>query len=80
MAIVPGEAAPLHLKGTAMGFTAALGELLGAGLMPILVGVAADQLGLTILPWILLAVGVLFCLLSLGLAESAPQVIARKAA
>lgn len=80
MAIVPGEAAPLHLKGTAMGFTAALGELLGAGLMPILVGVAADQFGLTILPWILLAVGVLFCLLSLGLAESAPQVIARKAA
>jgi len=80
MAIIPGEAAPLHLKGTAMGFTAALGELLGAGLMPMLVGAAADQVGLIILPWVLLAVGVLFCLLTLALKESAPNVVARRAA
>jgi MFS family permease len=80
MAIIPGEAAPLHLKGTAMGFTAALGELLGAGLMPILVGAAADRVGLIILPWILLAVGVLFCLLTFALTESAPKVVERRAA
>ena len=79
MAIIPGEAAPPHLKGTAMGFTAALGELLGAGLMPILVGAAADRVGLIILPWVLLAVGVLFCVLTLALKESAPKVVARRA-
>ncbi len=80
MAIIPGEAAPLHLKGTAMGFTAALGEVLGAGLMPIPIGEAADRVGLGILPWVLLAVGVLFCLLTFALEESAPNVVARRAA
>jgi MFS family permease len=79
MAIVPGEAAPSHLKGTAMGFNAAVGELLGAGLMPIAVGRIADLAGLGIFPWVQLVVAVLFCLLSLFLAESAPKVIARAA-
>lgn len=80
MAIIPGEAAPLHLKGTAMGFTAALGEVIGAGLMPVLVGKAADTVGLFVLPWVLLAVAVLFSLLTLALKESAPNVVARRAA
>ena len=78
MAIIPAEAAPDHLKGTAMGFNAGVGELIGAGLLPILIGWATDQVGLTILPWILAAVGVLFCLLTLGLRESAPLVVARR--
>jgi len=80
MAIVPGEAAPAHLKGTAMGYNAAVGELLGAGLMPIAVGMIADRAGLAIVPWVLLTVAVLFCLLCLFLAESAPNVITRRAA
>jgi hypothetical protein len=63
-----------------MGFNAGVGELLGAGLLPIAIGWATDQLGLVILPWILVLVGVLFCLLTLGLKESAPQVVARRAA
>ncbi len=79
MAIIPGESAPPHLKGTAMGFNAAVGELLGAGLMPVVVGVAADSLGLGVLPWLLAGVGVLFCLLSLMLTETAPAVVARRA-
>ena len=80
MAIIPGESAPPHLKGTAMGFNAAVGELLGAGLMPVAVGWAADQLGLGILPWLLVVTGVLFCLLSLALTETAPNVVERRAA
>ena len=80
MAIIPGESAPPHLKGTAMGFNAAVGELLGAGLMPVVVGWAADELGLGILPWVLLAVAALFCLLTFGLTETAPKVIERRAA
>lgn len=80
MAIIPGESAPLHLKGTAMGFNAAVGELLGAGLMPVAVGFAADQLGLGILPWLLAAVGALFCLLTFGLTETAPRVVERRTA
>lgn len=80
MAIVPGESAPPHLKGTAMGFNAAVGELLGAGLMPVVVGFAADQLGLGILPWLLVVVGALFCALTLGLTETAPRIVERRAA
>ncbi len=80
MAIIPGESAPAHLRGTAMGFNAGVGEILGAGLMPVLVGMAADSLGLGILPWLLAAVGVLFCLISLGLTETAPAVVERRAA
>ena len=43
MAIIPGESAPPHLRGTAMGFNAGVGEMLGAGLMPVAVGWLADR-------------------------------------
>ena len=79
MAIIPGESAPAHLRGTAMGFNAAVGELLGAGLMPVAIGWAADQLGLGILPWILVGTGMLFCVLALALTETAPKVLERRA-
>ena len=79
MAIIPGESAPAHLKGTAMGFNAAVGEMLGAGLMPVAVGWIADRVGLGVIPWVLLVVAVLFCLLTLGLKETAPKVVERRA-
>lgn len=80
MAIIPGESAPAHLRGTAMGFNAAVGELLGAGAMAIVVGMIADRVGLEVIPWVLLTAAVLFCLLTLALRETAPNVLARKAA
>jgi MFS family permease len=76
MAIIPGESAPSHLRGTAMGFNAAAGELLGAGLMSIVVGRIADSVGLGVVPWVLLAVAVLFCLGTLALKETAPKLVA----
>src|SRR4029077_19138544 len=80
MAIIPGESAPPHLKGTAMGFNAAVGEMLGAGLMPVAVGRIADRVGLGVIPWVLLVVAVLFCLITLGLKETAPKVVERQGA
>ena len=80
MAIIPGESAPAHLKGTAMGFNAAVGEMLGAGLMPVAVGWIADRVGLGVIPWVLLVVAVLFCLVTLGLKETAPKVLERRGA
>ncbi len=79
MAVIPGEAAPEYLRGTAMGLNAGLGELIGAGLMPVLIGVAADRYGLGVLPWILAVVGALFCFVSLALRESAPRLVALQA-
>jgi MFS family permease len=78
MAIIPGESAPAHLKGTAMGFNAGVGELLGAGGMSVVVGWIADRAGLGVVPWVLLAVAVLFCLITLALRETAPKVIERR--
>jgi len=74
MAIIPGESAPPHLKGTAMGLNAGVGEMFGAGLMPVAVGWVADRAGLEIIPWVLLVVGALFCLITIALKETAPRV------
>jgi MFS family permease len=78
MVVVPGESAPRHLKATAMGFNAAVGEMLGAGAMPVVIGAAADRFGLGILPWLLFGVAALFCLVGLGLEETAPGVLERR--
>jgi len=80
MAIIPGESAPAHLRGTAMGFNAGVGEMLGAGGMSVVVGWIADRAGLGAVPWVLLAVAVLFCLLTLALRETAPKVLEQRAA
>jgi MFS family permease len=79
MNVVPGESAPRHLNATAMGFNAAFGELLGAGAMPVLIGWAADKFGLVVLPWVLAGSAMLAVLLTLGLRETAPRLIARTA-
>jgi fucose permease len=59
-----------------MGFNAAVGEFLGAGAMPVAIGAVADRFGLATLPWILMAVAVLACCLTLGLRETAPKRVA----
>jgi MFS family permease len=73
MNVIPGESAPPHLRATAMGLNAAVGELLGAGAMPVAIGWAADQIGLGILPWLLIALAALVFLVTLGLSETAPK-------
>lgn len=77
MVVVPGESAPAHLRATAMGFNAAVGEMLGAGAMPVLIGMVADKVGLAILPWFLAGVAVILCLVTLGLEETAPKLVAK---
>ncbi len=80
MVVVPGESAPPHLKATGMGFNAAVGELLGAGAMPVVIGWAADRAGLQILPWLLIGACGLAVLVGLGLRETAPKIIEARAA
>lgn len=75
MNVVPGESAPPHLKATAMGFNAAFGEMLGAGAMPVVIGWAADQAGLAILPWVLAAFAVPAILVTFALRETAPRLV-----
>jgi sugar phosphate permease len=63
----------------AMGCNAAVGEMPGAGAMPVAIGWVADQIGLGVLPWILLGVAVLVCLLTMRPKETAPRLAARLA-
>jgi ACS family hexuronate transporter-like MFS transporter len=79
MVVIPGESAPPHLKATAMGLNAGVGEMIGAGAGPVAIGWAADRAGLGVLPWILIVVAVLVCLVTLGLRETAPKLVARPA-
>jgi predicted MFS family arabinose efflux permease len=80
MVVIPGESAPPHLKATAMGFNAAVGEMLGAGAMPVVIGAVADRIGLDTLPWILAGVAALVILVTLGLRETAPKLVALRTA
>jgi hypothetical protein len=48
--------------------------------MSVVVGKIADLAGLEVVPWVLLAVAVLFCLGTLALRETAPKVLERKSA
>src|SRR5699024_7308878 len=69
MNVIAGESAPDRFKATAMGFNAAFGEAVGAGLGPVLIGAAADRVGLGVLPWVMVAAAAVVCLLCIGLGE-----------
>ena len=73
MNAIAGESAPPHLSATAMGLNAAVGEMLGAGAMPIAIGWLADRVGLGMLPWFFLGLAALFCVVTLALTETAPR-------
>ncbi len=76
MNVIPGESAPVHLRATAMGFNAAVGEMIGAGAMPVGIGWVADQIGLSVLPWLFVALALLVCMVTLCLKETAPKLAA----
>jgi predicted MFS family arabinose efflux permease len=80
MNVIAGESAPERFKATAMGYNAAYGEALGAGLGPVLIGMAADRVGLAVLPLVMIAAAVLVCMLCAVLGETAPRVLQRRAA
>ncbi len=56
------------------------GEILGGVLSPWLAGSVADRVGLQAPLWMMFGVTVVGALLALGLRETAPRVLARRAA
>jgi MFS family permease len=75
MNVIAGESAPDQLKATAMGFNAALGEALGAGLGPVLIGASADRVGLGVLPWVMIGASFVVCVVTMWLRETAPKLV-----
>jgi ACS family hexuronate transporter-like MFS transporter len=79
MATVPSESvAPYHMA-AALGICMGTGEILGGVLAPSLAGSIADRAGLQAPLWMMLAVAVVAAVLALGLRETAPRVLARRA-
>lgn len=77
MATVPSESVEPRHRATVLGLCMGTGEVLGGVLGPSAAGISADHMGLTAPLWIMLGLAVLAGLLSLGLRETAPRVLAR---
>jgi MFS family permease len=80
MATVPSEIAPPGLTATALSLTMGSSEIIGGVLAPTIAGSAADAYGLTAPLWIVAGLAIAACLVSMTLRETAPAVLARRAA
>jgi predicted MFS family arabinose efflux permease len=80
MATVPAESVDPRHTATVLGICMGTGEIFGGVLAPFVAGFAADRAGLA--APLLMMVGLALCggLLALGLRETAPRVLARRAA
>ncbi|HUH86118.1 MAG TPA: MFS transporter [Stellaceae bacterium] len=80
LATCVSEAVAQNERGAALGVTNFFGVIVGTTLMPILAGKIADSIGLVAALIIPIAAHVAVMLLILGIAETAPRVVARGAA
>jgi len=80
MATVPSESVNPRSVATAVGLSMGIGEVLGGVLSPTLAGWAADIYGLSAPLWIMLGLTIAGSVLALGLRETAPAVLQRRAA
>lgn len=80
MGTVPSESVAPHHMAAALGICMGTGEVLGGMLAPFLAGVLADRAGLQAPLWLMLGLTLGGALLALGLRETAPRVLSRRAA
>lgn len=79
MATIPAETVPRGALATALGLVMGVGELAGGFLAPVIAGRASDVWGLQTAMFISAGGAVVVVLLSLGLRETAPRVLRRRA-
>jgi MFS transporter, ACS family, hexuronate transporter len=79
MGTVPSESVAPHHMATALGICMGTGEVLGGMMGPPLAGVFADRAGLQAPLWLMFAVTLVAGVLALGLRETAPRVLSRRA-
>lgn len=80
LATCVSEAVSDDLRGAVLGVTNFFGVILGSTLMPLVGGVIADLFGLTGAMWILVASQLVVAVFILAVTETAPRVLARRAA
>jgi predicted MFS family arabinose efflux permease len=79
MATVPSESVDPRHTATVLGICMGTGEIVGGVLAPFVAGFAADRTGLAAPLLIMIGLALCACLLALGLRETAPRVLARRA-
>ncbi|OXI31158.1 MFS transporter [Burkholderia sp. AU16741] len=79
MATIPAETVPPRAIASALGLIMGAGELIGGFVAPTVAGFAADSYGLQFAMWTSAAGAILACVLSLGLVETAPAVLHKRA-
>lgn len=79
MATIPSESVDARNIGSALGICMGGSEILGGVMAPLLAGSLADHVGLRAPLYMMLAFGLLSCLVAMGLRETAPRVLARRA-
>ncbi|WP_086837999.1 MFS transporter [Amycolatopsis kentuckyensis] len=79
MATIPAETVPRGALATALGLVMGVGELAGGFLAPVVAGWASDAWGLRAAMFIAAGGAVVVAALSLGLRETAPAVLRRRA-
>jgi MFS family permease len=80
MATIPAETVPRGVLATALGLVMGVGELAGGFLAPVVAGWASDVWGLRTAMFIAAGGALVVAALSLGLRETAPAVLRRRAA
>ncbi len=79
MATIPSESVKAARIPLALGLCMGVAEILGGVFSPIIAGYAADQLGLRAPLWFMLLLAAAAVLVALGLRETAPRVLERRA-
>jgi MFS family permease len=74
---LPAESVPPQIAGTAVGIPVAIGETLGAALMPTIAGVLADKFSPFTPMWMAALTGVFIGIISFFYIETAPRCVAR---
>jgi len=74
---LPAESVPAEFAGTAVGVPTAVGEILGAAVMPAIAGALADKFNLYAPMWMAAISGLVIMIVSIGYVETAPRKVAR---
>jgi MFS family permease len=74
---LPAESVPPEFAGTAVGVPTAVGEVIGAAIMPTIAGALADRFDLYAPMWMAAIAGLVIMLVSMAYVETAPRKVAR---
>jgi MFS family permease len=77
LSTLPAESVPPRISGTAVAIPTAIGEILGAALMPSIAGFLSDHLSKFAPMWMAAIAGILIAIISIFYVETAPRCIAK---